>query len=160
MAFNPLRPYNDLPLLPPRTDLETKRILKKLASARGALGEVSYTPPDGEPLNRDLLKNLEDYLSATDSIDPLINLGVIHYQFEAIHPFYDGNGRTGRIVNVLYLILHGLLELPILYMSSYVIKHKDLFERVGRAAFPSAVYENRFSGGSWYRCAEGCGIIS
>jgi Fic family protein len=92
-----------------------------------AAGEVIYTPPDGRELIGALLNNLDEYMGREDSTDPLVKLAVIHYQFEAIHPFYDGNGRTGRIVNVLYLILQGLLELPILYMSSYIINHKSQY---------------------------------
>jgi Fic family protein len=88
-------------------------------------GEVIYTPPAGIEVINGMLKNLETYLNDDqDSVDPLIRMAIIHYQFESIHPFYDGNGRTGRIINVLYLILTGLLELPILYLSSYIIKHK------------------------------------
>lgn len=87
-------------------------------------GEVIYTPPDDEKIIRDLLRNLEEYINIDDEIDPLIKLAIIHYQFESIHPFYDGNGRTGRIINVLYLVLKGLLKSPILYLSSYIIKNK------------------------------------
>jgi len=91
-------------------------------------GEVIYTPPFGKDVIESLLRNLEAYMNEEDGeVDPLIKLAVIHYQFESIHPFYDGNGRTGRILNVLYLILHGLLELPILYLSSYIIKHKKKY---------------------------------
>jgi Fic family protein len=69
-------------------------------------GEVLYTPPEGEQVIRDLLRNLELYINEShDAIDPLIKMGVLHYQFEAIHPFYDGNGRTGRLLMVLYLLL-------------------------------------------------------
>jgi Fic family protein len=95
-------------------------------------GKTIYTPPEGEDVIRSLLKNLEDYINNDDSdnIDPLIKIAVIHYQFESIHPFYDGNGRTGRIINVLYLILKGLLDNPILYMSSYIIKHKSDYYRL------------------------------
>lgn len=70
------------------------------------------------------MKNLEEYLNAEDDLFPLNKMAVQHYQFESIHPFYDGNGRTGRIINVLYLIIHGLLENPILYLSSFIIKNK------------------------------------
>ena len=88
-------------------------------------GQVVYTPPEGESIIRDKLKNLEDFIHAEDHTDPLIRLALIHYQFEAIHPFIDGNGRTGRIILLLYLKLTGLLELPALYMSDYIIKHKS-----------------------------------
>ena len=252
MTFNPRKPYNELPFLPPKADLETKSVLQKLASARGALGELKgivnvipnqtillntlileeardsseieniittrdkmykalvlstanidpatkevlryrealwkgfemvtkqrtltteiivemqkkliekntgirtrsgtvignpvtgqiiYTPPEGDQLIRRLMKNLDDYLHARDSIDPLVKLGVIHYQFEAIHPFYDGNGRTGRIVNVLYLILHGLLDLPILYLSGYIIKHKSPYYTLLRKVTSEQAWE-------------------
>src|SRR5690554_7001763 len=82
-----------------------------------ATGETIYTPPVGEAVIRNLLTNWENYLHADDDTDPLIKMAISHYQFEAIHPFHDGNGRTGRIVNVLYLIEQRLLTLPILYLS-------------------------------------------
>jgi Fic family protein len=94
-------------------------------------GEIVYTPPAGEPEIRALLSNLEDYINVDQNdIDPLIKLAVIHYQFESIHPFYDGNGRTGRIINVLYLVLKKLLESPILYLSSYIIRNKSAYYRL------------------------------
>lgn len=94
-------------------------------------GAVIYTPPDDRDAINKLLKNLENYLNEdADSAHALIKMALIHYQFESIHPFYDGNGRTGRIVNVLYLILAGLLELPILYISSYIIKHKAIYYKL------------------------------
>ena len=84
-----------------------------------------YTPPEGKELLHKLLANWQDYLHAQDGVNPLIKLAVQHYQFEAIHPFPDGNGRTGRIINLLYLIDQGLLETPILYLSGYIIEHKS-----------------------------------
>jgi len=87
-------------------------------------GEILYTPPDNESTIHSLLTNLEIFINEDDEIDPLIKLAIIHYQFESIHPFYDGNGRTGRIINVLYLVLQDLLNEPILYLSRYIIKHK------------------------------------
>jgi len=87
-------------------------------------GEIIYTPPEGENIIRDKLANLETFLYAQDDIGPLIKLAVMHYQFEAIHPFTDGNGRTGRIINILYLIESGLLDIPILYLSRHIIDHK------------------------------------
>ena len=95
-----------------------------------ATGETIYTPPTGETVIRDLLSNWENYLHAEDDADPLIKMAISHYQFEAIHPFHDGNGRTGRIVNVLYLIEQGLLTLPILYLSRYIVQHKDDYYRL------------------------------
>ncbi len=90
-------------------------------------GKVIYTPPEGEVLIRDLLKNLEDFIHAEDELDDLVRLAVIHYQFEAIHPFPDGNGRTGRVLNMLYLVEKGLLNAPILYLSKYIIEHKSQY---------------------------------
>lgn len=88
--------------------------------------KVIYTPPQQESEIRDLLKNLEDYINNFDNgIDPLIKMALIHYQFESIHPFYDGNGRTGRILNVLYLVLNKLIDSPILYLSNYINKNKS-----------------------------------
>jgi Fic family protein len=88
-------------------------------------GLVVYTPPEGEQTIRDKLKNLEDFIHAEDGIDSLIKMAIIHYQFEAIHPFFDGNGRTGRIILLLFLRMTGLLELPALYFSDYIIRHKN-----------------------------------
>lgn len=89
-------------------------------------GEVIYTPPEGENVIREKLFNLEEYINNNDEkTDPLIRLAVIHYQFEAIHPFTDGNGRTGRIINILYLLHQKLLELPVIYLSRYIIENKD-----------------------------------
>ena len=94
-------------------------------------GEIIYTPPQTENEIRDLLKNLEDYINNfDDDIDPLIKMALIHYQFESIHPFYDGNGRTGRILNVLYLLLNNLLDSPILYLSNYINKNKNDYYRL------------------------------
>lgn len=91
-------------------------------------GQVIYTPPFGKDVIEDKLKNLEQYINANpDEVDSLVKMAIIHYQFESIHPFYDGNGRTGRILNVLYLINEGLLDLPILYLSSYIINHKQQY---------------------------------
>lgn len=94
-------------------------------------GEVIYTPPIGEKVILDLMGNLEKYINEDyDNIDPLIKIAIIHYQFESIHPFYDGNGRTGRIINVLYLVLKELLDSPILYLSKYIIENKASYYRL------------------------------
>jgi Fic family protein len=93
--------------------------------------KVIYTPPDNFDTISNLMKNLEEYLNEdTGDLSPLIKLAIQHYQFESIHPFYDGNGRTGRIINVLYLILKGLLNKPILYLSSYIIQNKGDYYRL------------------------------
>jgi Fic family protein len=94
--------------------------------------EIVYTPPVGEDLLRSLLSNWERYLHEQTGIDPLIRMAVAHYQFEAIHPFMDGNGRTGRALNCLYLISEGLLSLPILYLSRYIIRQKTDYYRLLR----------------------------
>ena len=237
MSWHPEKPYNDLPLLPPAIELETRPVLKRCISARAALGELKYaaqlipkqemlintlplleakdssaienivtttdrlfqfagrdnahadpntkealqyrralyegwkaleqrpistnmaesicsqikgvdmtvrklsgtalvnnrtgkiisTPPDGEQLLRDLLSNWERFLHGQRELDPLVRMAVMHYQFEAIHPFADGNGRTGRILNILYLVQEKLLTLPILYLSRYIIANKDQY---------------------------------
>ncbi len=240
MSFSPEKPYNDLPLLPPEKDLETKAVLKQCIASRAALAELKqagdlipnptmlinilplleaqasseienivtttdqlfqyanigenqadrttkealryrtaiyegvlqikkrpmgtrlavqictriknidmsvrkvpgialsssvtgkliYTPPEGEWLLREKLTNWENYLHDENGIDPLIRMAVTHYQFEAIHPFTDGNGRTGRILNILFLIEQNLLTLPILYLSRYLIRHKCDYYRL------------------------------
>jgi len=94
-------------------------------------GEVIYRPPSEEKRIIDLMNNLELYINEdADDLDPLIKLSIIHYQFESIHPFYDGNGRTGRIINVLYLVLKKLLDSPILYLSKFIIKNKNEYYRL------------------------------
>lgn len=93
-------------------------------SLKNALGEVIYTPPEGEAVIRDKLSNLEQFIHAEDGIDPLVKMAVMHYQFEAIHPFEDGNGRTGRILNLLYLVEQRLLDIPVLFLSRYIIANR------------------------------------
>lgn len=237
MSFDPARPYNDLPALPPTRDVETKAVLKACIEARAALAELRisgqlipnqsvlinsiplleaqasseienivtttdrlfqfanrpeasadpatkealryrtalhdgfkslksrpistrvaikvcqtikgvdldiratpgaalvneatgrrvYTPPEGAELLRDNLANWERYIHADDGVDPLIRLAIMHYQFEAIHPFTDGNGRTGRVLNLLFLVEQGLLDIPVLYLSRYIIDNKKAY---------------------------------
>ncbi len=93
-------------------------------------GEIIYTPPQDYEMIESLFANLERYINEPNDIDPLVNMAIIHYQFESIHPFYDGNGRSGRIINILYLVLKELLELPILYLSHYIITHKSDYYRL------------------------------
>lgn len=95
-----------------------------------ATGQVIYTPPEGRDLLRDKLANWERYIHEAEEIDPLIRLAVMHYQFEAIHPFTDGNGRTGRVLNLLYLVDKGLLDIPVLYLSRYIIRNKPAYYRL------------------------------
>jgi Fic family protein len=92
-----------------------------------ATGETIYTPPVGENLLRDKLANWEMFIHNNKEIDPLIRMAVAHYQFEAIHPFPDGNGRTGRILNILMIIEEKLLDLPIIYLSGYILKNRDKY---------------------------------
>jgi Fic family protein len=93
-------------------------------------GEVIYTPPEGEGVLREKLANWEKYLHEAEEVDPLIRMAVAHYQFEAIHPFPDGNGRTGRVINILFLIEQGLLDLPILYLSRYIGEKRSDYYRL------------------------------
>lgn len=98
-----------------------------------ATGKIIYTPPEGEGHLRDLLANWERFLHDETSVDPLIRMAVGHYQFEAIHPFTDGNGRTGRILNLLFLVEEQLLDNPVLYLSRAIISHKVDYYRLLRA---------------------------
>ena len=93
-------------------------------------GETVYTPPQDKAEILDLLTNFINHFNQKDDLSPLINLAILHFQFESIHPFYDGNGRTGRILNILYLILNGLIDVPILYLSSYIIANKSEYYRL------------------------------
>lgn len=94
--------------------------------------EVVFTPPQNYNEIKSLLENLEAYINSPEfhEIDSLIKMPIIHYQFESIHPFYDGNGRTGRIINMLYLVQQKLLDIPVLYLSSYIIKNKNDYYRL------------------------------
>jgi Fic family protein len=95
-------------------------------------GEVVYTPPQDFDTIISLMNNLEMFINDDSMMeaDPLVKMAIIHHQFESIHPFYDGNGRTGRIINILYLVQKGLLHLPVLYLSQYIIKHKSDYYRL------------------------------
>lgn len=124
-------------LLTTKTILEVQEILeenkagfRKLPGTtlkNQATGETIYEPPQDHSEIIRLMANLERYLNDPDiqDYDPLLKMAVIHFQFESIHPFYDGNGRTGRIINILYLVLQGLQQLPILYLSKYIIQNKQ-----------------------------------
>ncbi len=95
-------------------------------------GEVVYTPPQDQETIISLMQNLETFINDDSMMDadPLVKVAIIHHQFESIHPFYDGNGRTGRIINILFLVQKGLLHLPVLYLSRYIIKHKNDYYRL------------------------------
>ena len=97
-----------------------------------ATGEVIYTPPQDHDTIVSLMSNLEKFINDDTMMDadPLVKMAIIHHRFETIHPFYDGNGRTGRIINILYLIQKQLLDLPVLYLSRYIIRHKNDYYRL------------------------------
>lgn len=102
---------------------------------RSTDGAVIYTPPQDGMAIENYMANLERFINdeSFSSLDPLIKMAIIHHQFESIHPFYDGNGRTGRIINILYLVITGLLDLPILYLSRYVTRNKGEYYRLIQA---------------------------
>ncbi len=93
-------------------------------------GEVIYTPPEGEDVLRDKLANWEQFMHTREDLDPLIRMAAAHYQFEAIHPFTDGNGRTGRVLNLLFLISEGLIREPVLYLSRYILRNRAEYYRL------------------------------
>ncbi len=108
----------------------TVRRVAETALVNDDTGEVIYTPPEVEGRIRDLLANWERFLHEATEIDPLVRMAAAHYQFEAIHPFTDGNGRTGRVLHSLFLVDQGLLPLPILYLSRYAIAHRTDYYRL------------------------------
>ena len=104
--------------------------------------EIIYTPPEGEDLIREKLANLERFSNeSSHDLDPLTRMAVTHYQFEAIHPFFDGNGRTGRILIILHLMMNRLLDMPILFLSRFIIEHKTQYYRKLRAVTEQAEWE-------------------
>ncbi|MCD4745941.1 MAG: Fic family protein [Bacteroidales bacterium] len=105
-------------------------------------GEVIYTPPSGKNIIRDKLADLEKFINQNDSLDPLIKMALMHYQFEAIHPFADGNGRTGRILLLLYLKMEKLLDIPAIYLSEYIIKNKTEYYKKLRNVTEKNDWEN------------------
>jgi len=106
-------------------------------------GEVIYTPPQSHAQIVSLMSNLEQFINdpTMSDLDPLVKMAVIHYQFESIHPFYDGNGRTGRIINILYLVAQGLLDLPVLYLSGYIIRNKQDYYQLLQSTRDSNTWE-------------------
>ena len=99
---------------------------------KSSRGDIVYTPPQSGHAVEELMANLEKYINIPElhDVDPLIKMAVIHHQFESIHPFYDGNGRTGRIIAILYLVVNDLLDLPILYLSRYITHNKSEYYRL------------------------------
>jgi Fic family protein len=122
------------------TDMEIRRVPGTQVINR-ATGDVIYTPPEGAERIREKLANWERFLHDDSPVDPVIRMAVAHYQFEAIHPFTDGNGRTGRVLNILYLVERGLLTLPILYLSRYVIHHRSRYYELLRAVTADDAWE-------------------
>jgi len=109
-------------------DLDIRKV-PGTALANDRTRDVIYTPPEGEDVLREKLANWEQFIHTREEIDPLVRMAVMHYQFEAIHPFTDGNGRTGRILNVLFLIDKQLLSIPVLYLSRFLIRNKSDYYR-------------------------------
>ncbi|MBI9037108.1 MAG: Fic family protein [Bacteroidales bacterium] len=109
-----------------------------------ALGEIIYKPPQDYKTIQELMSNLEQFINddSLNDFDPLVKMAIIHYQFESIHPFYDGNGRTGRIINVLYLVMKDLLDLPILYLSRYIIENKGEYYKLLQEVRETDNFEN------------------
>lgn len=99
---------------------------------KNQFGDTVYTPPQDKQDVEKLMANLEQYINdnSLQDIDPLIKMAIIHHQFESIHPFYDGNGRTGRIISILYLVINNLLDLPILYLSRYITHNKGTYYKL------------------------------
>ena len=110
-------------------DIDIRRVPGTALSSQ-TTGDLVYTPPVGESRLRDFLANWERFLHEQTTIDPLIRMAIGHYQFEAIHPFTDGNGRTGRILNLLFLVEQGLLAAPVLYLSGAIIRSKSDYYRL------------------------------
>lgn len=105
---------------PPQSQVVIKRGQSELKP-----GEIIYTPPRGVEIIEQKINNMLTFLNTNTEFDPLLKMAIAHYQFEAIHPFTDGNGRTGRVLNLLYLVNQKLLSHPVLYLSKYIITHKD-----------------------------------
>jgi Fic family protein len=114
------------------------------ALKNASTGKVIYTPLQDIAEINNLMANLEIFINDNEisTLDPLIKMSIIHYQFESIHPFYDGNGRTGRIINVLYLVLQDLLNLPILYLSKFIIANKGDYYRLLQEVRDKDEWEN------------------
>lgn len=118
------------------------RKLPGTALRNASTGKVIYTPPDNlDTINR-LLRNYEQYINEGDDMPHLIKMAIQHYQFESIHPFYDGNGRTGRIINILYIIMSGLLENPVLFLSGYIIDSKPDYYKLLQEVRTKGNWEN------------------
>ncbi|MGX8881680.1 Fic family protein [Methylovorus sp. SPW-M1] len=113
-------------------------------SLRNGAGEVVYSPPQDPNIIIELMRDLERFINDDELFpaDPLIKMALLHHQFESIHPFYDGNGRTGRILNVLYLVKENLLEVPVLYLSSHIVRTKSEYYRLLQAVRDHDAWED------------------
>ena len=120
------------------------RKLPGTALKNATTGKTIYTPPQNHTEIVELMSNLVQYINddSLSAFDPLVKMAIIHYQFESIHPFYDGNGRTGRIINVLYLVLKDLLNLPVLYLSRYIIMNKGNYYKLLQEVRETGNWEN------------------
>lgn len=121
-------------------DMDIRRV-PGTALTNAATGEVVYTPPEGEALLRQKLANWERFIHEATEVDPLIRMAVAHYQFEAIHPFLDGNGRTGRVLNLLLLVEQKLLDQPVLYLSRYILRQRAEYYRLLLAVTRDGAWE-------------------
>lgn len=110
--------------------------------ANPSTGEIRYSPPEGRDRIQEKLSDWERFVHSTDGMDPLVRMAAAHYHFEAIHPFSDGNGRTGRILNVLLLVEAGLLQHPVLYLSRYIIDTKSDYYRLLLAVSSEGAWED------------------
>lgn len=132
--YNGLRDIEKRPFISTNLCIEIVQSIKKNTAGirttpgtalKNSQGHTIYTPPTGESIIREKLANLETFINGKNELDPLIKMALMHYQFEAIHPFSDGNGRTGRILLLLYLKLEKLLDTPAIYLSEFIIKNKS-----------------------------------
>ena len=121
--------------------VDFRTVTQPVAIGNPATRRVIYTPPAGGPALVDKLRNLEAFLLNAEGPDPLVRMAVAHYQFEAIHPFTDGNGRTGRMLNILYLMHAGLLRTPVLYLSRFIIQNKPDYYRLLREVTETGAWE-------------------
>src|SRR6266568_4553316 len=117
------------------------RVMPGTRIGNTATGTIAYSPPEGRDLIIEKLSEWERFIHADDGMDTLVRMAVAHYQFEAIHPFSDGNGRTGRILNMLMLVKAGLLRLPVLYLSRYIIDSKQDYYRLLRSVTAEGSWE-------------------
>ncbi len=146
ISKNKLLTNNDIIAIQAELEKNTAGFRKVPGTAlkNATTGETVYTPPQEYTVIVDLMKKLEQFINddTISDFDPLVKMAIIHYQFESIHPFYDGNGRTGRIINVLYLVMKDLLNLPVLYLSRYIILNKGNYYKLLQEVRETDDWEN------------------